>query len=270
MRDEMKKPLIFRLPIPIKLKQKIFFRYYYPVKDKYFPLFDNVKISVLPKITLKLLPSDFMHGLMAFSGCYEKELTSRIKNHADRGGLFIDVGANAGYFSLLWTSCSSFNKAIAFEASPRNAPMIDHNIHLNDMQDKITLHKMALGHQSGVCLFDLGPRELTGWGGITHHKSDRSIEVTVKRLDDIIDLDTVIDVMKVDVEGADTWVIMGAEKLLRNKRIKVLYFEQNKPRQKDLGILESAAKEFLSELGYKVTALSDTSDDIVDWMAIPK
>lgn len=266
----MKKPVIFRLPIPINLKQKLFFRYYYPVKEKYFPLFENVEISALPKIILKLMPSDFMHGLITFTGCYERELSSRIKNHAHHGGLFVDVGANAGYFSLLWASCSSVNEVIAFEASPRNVAMIDHNIHLNDKQEQITLHKIALGYQSGVCLFDLGPEELTGWGGITHHKSERSIEVAVRRLDDLLDLETVIDVMKVDVEGADTWVIMGAEKLLRNKRIKVLYFEQNKPRQKELGISESAAEEFLSKLGYKVIALSNISDDIVEWMAKPK
>jgi hypothetical protein len=40
------------------------------------------------------------------------------------------------------------------------------------------------------------------------------LEVSVVRLYDIF-----VDVLKIDIEGADTWALMGAERLLRNKQV---------------------------------------------------
>ena len=117
--------------------------------------------------------------------------------------------------------------------------------------------------------FDLGPADLTGWGGISLEATQTTINVPVERLDNLIDENTVIDVMKIDVEGADTWVIMGAEKLLLQKRVKVLYFEQNKTRLRQLGIGENDAAEYLSSVGYQAEAMSDVMQDIVDWKAVP-
>ena len=86
----------------------------------------------------------------------------------------------------------------------------------------------------------------------------------------MINQDTTIDVMKVDVEGADTWAIMGAERLLLKKKIKTIFFEQNKTRLKLLGIGESELIEYLDSLEYDSYPLSDTSKKIVEWMAVPK
>lgn len=90
----------------------------------------------------------------------------------------------------------------------------------------------------------------------------------VNRLDEIID-DSEIDLLKIDVEGADTWVLMGAERLLRDKRIKQIWYEQNKPRLRQIGIQEDEHQLFLRSVGYRAEPMTDPNRDIVDWMAMP-
>lgn len=265
----MKRPIAFRLPASHEFKTRIFFRLFFPVRKKWYALFSKAPINAAPGVVMKLLPTDVMHGLIAFTGVYEDELTTHISRKARQGGVLVDVGANAGYFSLIWASLNSSNKVLAFEASPRNIPILNENIEMNGLMDRIAVHAQALGKEQGTLPFDLGPEEQTGWGGITLDASETSVEVPVERLDSLIDDNTIIDVMKVDVEGADTWVIMGAEKLLEKKQIKVIYYEQNKTRLKQLGIKETDAAEYLAMFGYHARPVSPVSRDVVDWVAEP-
>lgn len=266
----MKKPLLFRLPASHDFQSRIFFRFYHPVEKKWHTLFSKAPLKAAPGVVMNLLPTDFMHGLIAFTGVYESELTTRLARSAREGGLLVDVGANAGYFSLIWAALNPANHVLAFEASPRNVAILGENIEMNGLTERIHLHALALGKDKGMLPFNLGPEEQTGWGGITLEATETSIEVPVERLDNLIGDDVQIDVMKVDVEGADTWVIMGAEKLLRNKQVKVLYYEQNKTRLRQLGINENDAAEYLATLGYRARPVSPVAADIVDWVAEPE
>jgi len=266
----MNRPLIFRFPFSYEFKKRLFFRFYNPVKKKWHGIFENAPIKAAPGIVLKLLSSDFMHGLIAFTGIYEEELTSRLSEQAGKGGVLVDVGANAGYFSTIWAALNPSNKVLSFEASPRNVGILNENIKKNGLQDRVKVYGFALGKEKGVLPFDCGPEDLTGWGGLVLESKAASIEVDVERLDQLLTDVEIIDVLKIDVEGADTWVLMGADLLLRNKQIKLIYFEQNKTRLNQLAIREDEAVEYLASVGYKAVPLSDTSEDIVDWMATPE
>ena len=88
-------------------------------------------------------------------------------------------------------------------------------------------------------------------------------------LDQTIRGDAIVDVLKIDVEGADTWVLQGAEKLLKERRIRQIYYEQNRGRMKVLGVLESEAADFLRSVGYESSILAGEGTDIVEWQASP-
>lgn len=264
----MGKPFLFRC-LPYRIQQSLFFRFFYPVKNKWFGLFDAAPLRDAPEIKMKLLPSDFMHGLIAFTGVYEPELSKHLIQMACSGGTMVDVGANFGYFPLIWTAANPANKSIAFEASPRNAVYLQKNVDSNGLSERIKVYPFALGRSNGELEFDPGPDEITGWGGLKLTTSTSSFKVSVKRLDDVLDSSVTVDFMKVDTEGADTWVLMGAEKLLKAKRIKEIHFEQNKPRLRQLNIAESDATDFLNSIGYKVAPLSAPSKDVVLWKATP-
>jgi hypothetical protein len=89
------------------------------------------------------------------------------------------------------------------------------------------------------------------------------------RVDEVVDPSEEVALLKVDIEGADTWALEGCERLLRARRIKQIWFEQNKPRMRELGIGEAEAEEFLRSVGYKVQAQSDPRKALVEWSASP-
>jgi FkbM family methyltransferase len=192
---------------------------------------------------------------------YEWGLTKRFVKLAREGGLLVDVGANMGYFSLLWAGLNSSAHAVAFEASPRNVRLLTHNIVANDLENRIALVPKAAGATSGTITFDAGPQEQTGWGGITNEQSPTSITLPMVRLDEVLP-QTEIALLKIDVEGADTLVLYGCERLLERRLVKRIFFEQN-DRMEQLGIGKDDARKFLEKFGYRAKCLGDG-----EWEAI--
>jgi FkbM family methyltransferase len=86
------------------------------------------------------------------------------------GGDLIDVGANAGYFSLLWAALNPGNRVDAFEALPANVDRLRDNTERNKLGDRIHLHPFALGAADGAIAFETGHAEQSGWGGIARRK----------------------------------------------------------------------------------------------------
>ena len=82
----------------------------------------------------------------------------------------------------------------------------------------------------------------------------------VVRLDEELKDVPFVEVLKIDTEGADTWVVEGAKALLKDKKIGRVFFEENKARMKALSIEEGAAAELLKLIGYKVELLSGGAD----------
>jgi FkbM family methyltransferase len=261
----MKRPTLLNL-LPDSFKERAFYKLYNHRQADYAPLFQEASLRFSPGARLfDLLPGDVISGMIALAGFYELALTRRIVSLAKSGGLFVDVGANLGYFSILWASLNPKSKSICFEASPRNIESINNNVKRNSLSDRVTLVPKAAGKELGSVQFDVGPSAQTGWGGIANSKSTTSIEVPLTRLDHEIS-DQTIDVLKVDVEGADTWVLIGCERLLREKRIRQIFFEQNTYRMELLGIRAGEAQEFLQNLGY---TCAPRDRDGGEWEATP-
>lgn len=203
-----------------------------------------------PQVSMfNLIPGDIISGNIAFNGFYELGLSREIAGLSREGTLFVDVGANLGYFSLLWAGLNPRGRVIAFEAAPRNIKLLEHNIMQNGLGDRITVVPKAAGHQAGAVHFNTGPAEQTGWGGISNEPSPDNIEVPLVRLDEEL-ADTTIDVLKIDVEGADTWVLYGCEQLLKKRQIRKIFFERNDVRMAELGIGANEARDFLASVGY--------------------
>jgi FkbM family methyltransferase len=212
-----------------------------------------------------LIPGDIISGNIVFNGFYELKLSREIARLSRDGTLFVDVGANMGYFSLLWAGLNPRARVIAFEAAPRNIKLIAHNSDRNRLADRITLVPKAAGHKTGTVHFNAGPIEQTGWGGISNDASANNIEVPLVRLDEELP-DEVIDVLKIDVEGADTWVLYGCEQLLRKRQIRKIFFEQNDTRMAELGIGANEARDFLASVGYRCIPFGH---DGGNWIAYP-
>lgn len=115
---------------PLWLREKLYYRLLSKKAHKFSHLFDSTSLEFASSVKLKLEPKDVGHQAIAFCGFYELGLTRNIAALAKQGGIFVDVGANYGYFSCLWAALNSDNRVIAFEASPRNVLPLRENIRL--------------------------------------------------------------------------------------------------------------------------------------------
>jgi FkbM family methyltransferase len=245
------------------------FRFFRPVSERWEPLYQNAPLAFAPGISMELVRGDLLSDSIALAGAWERPLTKHLVELAAKGGVFIDVGANLGYFSLLWAAASPKNRVFAFEASPRNIEMLRRNVERNHLTDQITIIPQAAGKEPGSLEFDVGPPDQLGWGGFASGSRKNAVAVDVVRGDEAVDVDGEIALLKVDIEGADTWALMGCDRLLREKRVRQVWFEQNKPRLQALNIGMRDAEDYLRSVSYKPAPMSDPEQILVDWSATP-
>ena len=255
--------------LPRRLQLWFFYRFFSHRQTQYPELFKCADLKFAPGFYMKnLMIGDMISALIAFTGFYELDLSRTIQRLSKKGGVFVDVGANLGYFSLLWLNGNKENRVVAFEASPRNQVFIKENVEANNAEPRFYLFKKAAGDRNGKVIFDSGPQDQTSWGGIRNDgiSGSGTMEIDMVRLDDTLKDEKYIEVMKIDVEGADFLVIKGCEQLLKQKKIGRIYFEENTTRMKMLGIKPGRSREFLEALGYSCAPfvrLGKTVDEFV-------
>ena len=250
---------------PYWLRQKLYYRAYSKRKLS-ADLFEACPLEFAPSVEMNLRVSDVGHRCIALTGFYELDTSQIAYKLAKEGGLLVDVGANYGYFSLIWAAQRPSNRVIAFECSPRNLHPLTENINRNHLANQIDVRPIAIGDSQAEMRFRLGPDQQTGWGGLVNAEEPNTVRVPVQPLPYALKLhpDAKIKLLKVDVEGADTWVLKGAADLLQMKRIEHILFEQYPARMNELGIAEGEAQDILKQYGYQLKQLS--GDEWYAWL----
>lgn len=247
----------------------VYARHYRTRHTRWASLYRGAELRYAAGVRMDLVPGDAISGYLAFTGIYEPTLTRRVIQLAKSGGTFVDVGANLGYFSLLWAAANPANRCFAFEASPRNINFLQRNVRQNGFESRIDVIPLAAGKSAGKLRFDPGPPDQTGWGGFTLTRAGHAVEVDVVRVDEMVPADSHIALLKVDIEGADAWAIMGCDRFLKARAVNEVWYEQYKPRMRALGIPEDAAQDYLRSVGYSPKPESDTFGEMVEWSAVP-
>ena len=202
--------------------------------------------------------TDLIGRAIAFSGVYEAKLSQRLSKLAKMGGHLVDVGANIGYFTHIWMTGAPGNTVTALEASPRVFPLLEKNIKVHPWADRVCLIPKAASNQSGTVTFDTGPEDQLGWGGINLESNvSGGISIPAERLDLLIPNGQPIAFLKIDVEGADPLVLLGAEGLLRRRQVRAGCFEVNKQRMAMLNLSVDPALQLLENCGYQISVAHD-------------
>jgi len=135
---------------------------------------------------------------------YEAEI--RHWFNIEKGGVFVDVGSNIGFYSLLLSDKASW--VLAFEPCLTTFLTLEHNLLLNKSDNVLSYH---------IALSDINGNGLLNITDHSGHNSLKSIsdkvlrkeEIFLKRFDDLkLSLDR-IDLVKIDVEGAELDVLNG-------------------------------------------------------------
>ena len=127
-------------------------------------------------------------------------------------GVTVDIGANIGAFALLAASHGS--KVYAVEPEPHNSMALNNNILINEMTSLVTHVPYGISDHKGFAT-------ITDEGGGATIKDDGSFgaEIELITLDNLFDLYHIekVNVLKIDVEGSEPDIILGASKEALNK-----------------------------------------------------
>ena len=163
----------------------------------------------------KLRGSSSVHHRSMQEGAFEEEETSIIRQHLIQSDVFIDVGANIGFYSCLARSLEK--QVIAIEPLSRNLDYLYANLLVNNWND-VEVYPMGVSDRPGLAVLygasSTGASLISNWAGAS------------KRFRRVISL-TTLDILlsgrfagrklliKIDVEGVEYQVLTGALKTMK-------------------------------------------------------
>ncbi|MGE6781497.1 FkbM family methyltransferase [Ensifer adhaerens] len=158
---------------------------------------------------------------------WEPDLTELFLELVEPDGVFVDVGANIGYFSCLVAARMGQRggRVFAFEPNPRLTPIIRKNITVNWTSAPILLSEAAVSNRSGnTTLYipsDRGANASMSSGSAGG--ADVEIIVPTTTLDEALPDDVKVDLLKIDIEGYELYALQGARSVIdRSKKIRVI------------------------------------------------
>jgi len=172
---------------------------------------DDVAYVSIDGIELALDRADrSVSGPIIDDGFWEPHVESVLRRFLGPGSVFVDIGANVGWHTALASSIVGIDGVVyAIEPNPENARLIAHTIDHNRLSN-VRLIPLALGETTGFSAY----RSAIGSNGgfVGHGRPNlldpRATIVPTIRFDDL-DIARV-DVIKIDVEGAEPIVFRGA------------------------------------------------------------
>jgi len=154
-----------------------------------------------------------------WTGRYEADIERHILGPLAPGMTFIDAGANIGYYAVMAAQAvGPGGTVMAFEPNPRAFSILDANLRANGKPH--AAHRLALGNENGETSLSLDPNE-NGGACIWHEgcpESSQRLPVKIGRLDDLIPAGCAVDVIKIDAEGYEPEILLGAQETLRRSR----------------------------------------------------
>ncbi|MEA2326146.1 MAG: hypothetical protein QOE68_1105 [Thermoanaerobaculia bacterium] len=144
-------------------------------------------------------------------GTYERHMQRLFCQHIRPGATVFDVGANAGFFTLLASKLAGDSgRVYAFEPLPRNLDFLERHIRLNEPAN-VHVEALAVAATSGEAPFRIAQH--ASMGGL---REGGDLRVVTASLDDLIASGRVArpDFIKMDIEGAESDALRGAKELL--------------------------------------------------------
>lgn len=177
---------------------------------------------------------------MDVDGPWEPQDLTFVLERLREGGVFYDIGANIGWYSLN-VSLKTPATVVAFEPQPER---LRTNLVLNQVTG-VRVFPIALGNENGDVRMT------------AEHKSSNfvtetgPVNVSVRRLDDVISEHELPDptVLKIDIEGFEYHALRGAEKALR--RAKPIILCEITGLTERYGITSERLVSYLESLGYE-------------------
>jgi FkbM family methyltransferase len=203
---------------------------------------------------MRWLPISHAHVGSIAGGNLESAVQEAMIRHLPRGGVFFDIGANLGFFSLLAAHIAGLadGRVYAFEAAPDNAAAIRANAALNAIEN-VDVLAVAVADRSGTgrlqVVDDQSWSKLAEYG--EHPLTEKVIDVELVAIDALVAAGRVPPptVVKIDVEGAELAVLEGMRETIERHRPAIIC---------ELHDTHREFVAFMEEVGYRLINLEGT------------
>jgi len=175
-------------------------------------------------------------------GSYERKMAEFVASQIRPGDVFWDVGAHFGYYTLVAASAGA--RVHAFEPDPDNRAFLMRHVRWNSLD--ATVHECALGDADGTGQFGGG----RGSGG--RSLGGGTQPTVVRSMQSLVESGTCErpDFLKIDVQGGEENVLMGASEVLRDAPVILACATHGRE-------IHKRCKERLRELGYEVRSSAE-------------
>ena len=205
----------------------------------------------LPNGTRFRVPFAEVHGMsVVLEGDYEPELTQRISEQLRLGDVFIDVGANMGYFTLLASELvGEEGLVVAFEPSPGNLHWLSYNVSINGLPN-VLLQSTALAEHSAIQRLTVPPIYNNGVSNLrARQNGEATTPAWVQRFDELpvaLTQNGRVSLVKIDTEGLEIKVLQGMRTLLASENPRLAIACELSPNWYDVAELVA----LLSDAGF--------------------
>jgi FkbM family methyltransferase len=206
--------------------------------------------------------SDIMSQEICFTGRFEAQETALFRSILRPGMTFVDVGGNWGYFTLLAAHLvGSGGRVITFEPDPRLHRLLRQNLEMNQLRQVIPL-EIAAAAEPGTLTLAGYTEDSKNYGlsrvidparDAADPAPHKTFVVAAKRVDDVLD-DLgcgAIDLLKMDIEGAEDFALRGMEKGLAAHRYRRIILELHPALLAEHGHTPQDAFDRVKKAGYE-------------------
>jgi FkbM family methyltransferase len=199
---------------------------------------------------------------VCFTGIYEPQETALVQALLRPGMTFLDVGANWGYFTLLAAHLVGISgRVVSLEPDPRLFPTLQENVARNCLT-QVTALPVAAADKAGILSLAGYEEDGENWGlsrvvCARQAGGGPSFAVTATALDDVLDECHVgtVDLLKIDIEGAEGFALTGLARSLAQQRIKRLLLELHPAQLAEHGQSPDEVLGKLRAAGYRAWAV---------------
>lgn len=188
-------------------------------------IFSFLYNDIIIKFYLPLILTDSLQQSILDNGFfYESSLLTKVKDFIPENAIIIDAGGNIGNHSIYFSKFYNAEKIYCFEPQKHIYSILQQNISLNNCSN-VKLFNKALGLKEGFLFFD--KMNIGNCGSSSFRNEDNS---KTKLGYPVITIDSLglgkVDLIKIDVEGSEYGVLLGAKELIKNSK-PVIWIELN-------------------------------------------
>lgn len=233
-----------------------------------------VRMQVERGVSLNLDPGDLVSHSILATREWQPEVWNSLNASLPEGGVMLDVGAHIGYFTLKGAAKAGPNgRVIAFEPNPETIAELKSNIEISGVSKTVTIEPIACtDRDQQLTLYaahnsNTGASSLSKDNATAFDEAAKPYSVRGRPIDDVVrELGlTRLDVMKVDVEGAEVSVMRGALETLKRFHPMVV-IEIDERQLAGFGTKPDDLTAIFHEAGYEFSRQIDDSD--WEWYAL--